>query len=85
MKSLYAAIGSLLFAAPLCAQPAQVILIRHAEKPPTGNMLNTKGRERAAALVPYLLETDDLTKFGKPVAIYAQQPNRVNGKTSSSN
>ena len=32
------------------ADPAEVILIRHAEKPPTGNALSPRGRERAGAL-----------------------------------
>lgn len=53
------------------ALPAQVILIRHAEKPDHGNELSTKGRERAAALAPYFAETDYLTVHGTPVAIYA--------------
>jgi hypothetical protein len=54
------------------AQPAQVIIIRHAEKPPTGNGLSLQGKERAAALAPYFLGTDALLKHGAPVAIYAQ-------------
>ncbi len=53
------------------AQPAEVILIRHAEKPAVGNELNQKGRERAAALVAYFLETPELLEFKTPVAIYA--------------
>jgi hypothetical protein len=55
------------------AAPAQVIIIRHAEKPPTGDDLNAKGRQRAAALVPYFLETPDVLEFKTPVAIYAQK------------
>ena len=54
------------------AQPAQVIIIRHAEKPDSGNGLSLKGMKRAAALVPYFLGTESLLKFGEPVAIYAQ-------------
>lgn len=53
--------------------PAQVIIIRHAEKPPTGDDLTTKGRERAAALVPYFLESPDVLEYKTPVAIYAQK------------
>ena len=60
-----------IFAAHLDALPAQVILIRHAEKPEQGNVLSTKGRERAAALAPYFAETDYLTTHGTPAAIYA--------------
>lgn len=53
-------------------QPAEIIIIRHAEKPPEGNHLSLQGRERAAALVPYFLETPELLEFKTPVAIYAQ-------------
>jgi hypothetical protein len=54
--------------------PAQVIIIRHAEKPLYGNILSTKGRERAAALVPYFLDTPDILVYGTPSAIYASGP-----------
>jgi hypothetical protein len=54
------------------AQPAQVFLIRHAEKPEEGNGLSLKGRERAAALAPFFLGTDALLEHGPPAAIYAQ-------------
>lgn len=53
----------------LQALPSQVLIIRHAEKMHDGIELSLKGRERAAALVPYFLGT---TKFlGAPWAIYA--------------
>lgn len=53
------------------AVPAQVIIIRHGEKPATGDNLNVKGQERATALVPYFLNNPALTQYGTPVAIYA--------------
>lgn len=53
--------------------PAQVIIIRHAEKPPEGHELSLKGRQRAAALVPYFLETPDVLEYKTPAAIYAQK------------
>lgn len=55
------------------AQPAQIILIRHAEKPddPEDIHLTLKGRERAMALVPYLTETPELLTNGLPVALFA--------------
>jgi hypothetical protein len=62
------------------AQPAEIIIIRHAEKPPEGSHLSLAGRERAAALVPYFLETPELLEFKTPVAIYAQAPK--NGTSS---
>ena len=57
------------FAMP-CAygRPDQVIIIRHAEKPKQGDDLSLKGRERAAALVPFFLDGDKPT----PAAIFAQ-------------
>jgi hypothetical protein len=61
-------------AAAVSAAPAQVLLIRHAEKPDVGDDLSLKGRQRAAALAPYFLETAELLTHGKPVAVYAQQP-----------
>ena len=56
------------------AQPAEVIIIRHAEKPLEGNELTVQGRERAAALVPYFRETAALLEFNTPVAIYVPLP-----------
>jgi hypothetical protein len=58
--------------APLAAKPAQVILIRHGEKPPEGHELSLRGRERAAALVPFFQGDERVLEFGTPVAIYAQ-------------
>ena len=56
------------------AEPAQVIIIRHAEKPDEGDDLSLAGRERAAALVPYFLGNLDVLEYKAPVAIYAQGP-----------
>jgi hypothetical protein len=68
-------LGILLVVASLApGHPAQVIIIRHAEKPPVGSDLTLRGEERAAALVPYFLRTEELLKFNTPVAIYAQKP-----------
>ena len=60
------------------AGPAQVIIIRHAEKPEKGHDLSPKGRQRAAALVPYFLETPEVTEHKTPVAIYAQKRTEAN-------
>jgi hypothetical protein len=60
--------------APLASgRPAQVILIRHAEKPAEGDGLSLKGQQRAAALVPYFLGTPEVLQYKTPVAIYAQK------------
>jgi broad specificity phosphatase PhoE len=65
------------------ADPAEVILIRHAEKPEIGNDLTLRGRERAAALVPYFLEQPELLEFKTPVAIYAQRPKNATSSIRS--
>jgi len=63
----------LIFASRAFSEPAQVIIIRHGEKPdPEGTELSLKGRERAAALVPYFVSEPDVLEFGTPIAIYAQ-------------
>jgi hypothetical protein len=66
------------FTKPAIAEPGQVILIRHAEKPSDGHHLSLAGRERAAALVPYFQEAPDVTELGPPVAIYAQKSTEAN-------
>ena len=55
------------------AQPAQVIVIRHAEAAPEGPNLSARGQERAAALVPYFLGRPEVLQFKTPAAIYAQK------------
>ena len=57
----------------LSAMPAQVILIRHAEKTPPGTYLSLKGRQRAAALVPTFLGSPPLLHYGTPAAIYVMK------------
>src|SRR5262249_43820430 len=59
--------------APLKATPAQILMIRNAEFDVGGN-LNQKGRARAQALIPYFIESPDLTAFGLPFAIFAARP-----------
>jgi len=59
---------------PAAGQPAQVIIIRHAEKPDDGNELNQRGRERAAALVAYFQGRPEVLQFKTSAAIYAQAP-----------
>lgn len=65
-----------LLEAPLNAVPAQVVILRHAEKPPEGDELDLKGRARAAALAPYFIGSSMVFQFGTPVAIFAQKPDR---------
>lgn len=56
------------------ATPAQVMIIRHGEKPPTGEILSLKGQIRAAALAPYFSGTPELLLFGPPVVVYGERP-----------
>jgi hypothetical protein len=52
--------------------PAQILIIRHAEKPETGDDLSTEGYARAKALVGVF--TTDYQNFGPLAAIYAMAP-----------
>jgi hypothetical protein len=72
-RSVLLALGlCVLGAALLRAEPRQVILIRHGEKPEQGDGLSLKGLERAAALVPFLSQRDGDRSV--PCAIFAQGP-----------
>ncbi len=55
------------------AQPAQVLIIRHAEKSPEESAvsLSLKGQERAMAFVPFFTQTPELIYQGLPVALFA--------------
>jgi broad specificity phosphatase PhoE len=56
------------------AHPAQVLLIRHAEKPDDGGSdLSARGWQRAEVL-PKLFSRAAFTQFGLPVALYAMKP-----------
>ncbi|MCM2267001.1 MAG: histidine phosphatase family protein [Elusimicrobiales bacterium] len=65
------AAAAFLAPAAAAAAPAQVILIRHAEKPGNSNELSAKGFERAEALVWFFQSEPAVTRYGTPVAIYA--------------
>lgn len=57
----------------VAAQPAQVILIRHAEKPadPAALHLSKEGEKRAKSLVPFLTTDARVLQHGTPVALFA--------------
>ncbi|MDR3606405.1 MAG: histidine phosphatase family protein [Oligoflexia bacterium] len=65
---------------PAWATPAQVLIIRHGEKPDSGSGLSDLGQERAQALVSYFENDTQVTRFGTPAAIYAMAP--TNGDTA---
>jgi len=58
---------------PAVATPAQVIILRHGEKPKNheAQHLSEAGRERARRLVDFVTSNPELTKFGPPVALFA--------------
>ena len=56
------------------AMPAQVVIIRHGEKPAEGNGLNARGFQRAAALPQFFQNNPTVTAFGPAAAIYAMKP-----------
>lgn len=72
IRSLTLVVAWLCVVAPLAGKPAQIILIRHGEKPAEGHGLSQRGKERAAALAPFFQGNEHVTRFGTPVAIYAQ-------------
>jgi len=55
------------------ATPAQVLIIRHGEKPSTGDDLSPQGQQRAQAYVHYFETNPDVLDYGTPVAIYAMK------------
>lgn len=63
---------SILASPQIIAVPAQIIIVRHGEKPPGDEAnLTTKGRERAQALAVFFKEDPFVLDFGLPTAIYA--------------
>jgi broad specificity phosphatase PhoE len=59
------------------ADPAVVLLIRHAEKQPNGRLLSQKGWQRARALPHYFISNKD--EFGPIAAIFAMAKPDKNG------
>lgn len=74
MRIILGALAALLLAGTAYAEPAQVILIRHAEKQPGEPVLSAKGYKRAALLKDFFLEEAAVTQYGAPAAIYAAAP-----------
>lgn len=65
-------IGALCLVAKLFSAPAQVMIIRHAEKESGGDTreLIPKGWERAGAFTYYFTQTKELLTYGPPAAIF---------------
>lgn len=71
-------VGGLLFASAASARPAQILLIRHAEKPDNGPELSARGWQRAYAL-PRLFQRPEFYAYGTPAALYAMAPSKPGG------
>ena len=68
-------IGFLTFCQIGLAAPAQVVIIRHAEK--NNNIdpnLSPRGRDRANALISFFLTNPELASLSSPIAIFATEP-----------
>ncbi len=85
MKILTTSAMVLLAALPLAAQkpsslpqPAQIILIRHADKPadPADPHLSPAGVKRAGQLVPFVTTDPAMISIGLPVAVFATRTTR---------
>ena len=64
---------------PAVAAPAEIIFLRHAEKPEKGSELNERGRDRAAALVSLFTHDARVLEHGPAVAIFAMRPAKRGG------
>ncbi len=72
-------LGALVISSFAQATPSQILMIRHAEKPATGNDLDKAGRARAEALVGFFETDPRMLQYGTPVAIYAMAPKKNDG------
>ena len=63
------------FSSTSWATPAQVLIIRHAEKPASGPDLSPQGYQHAQELVSYFESNPEVTQYGRPFAIYAMANN----------
>ncbi|MDR3607732.1 MAG: histidine phosphatase family protein [Oligoflexia bacterium] len=75
---LAAVVFGLLASTAVLAAPAQIVLIRHGEKPPQGNELDAQGWQRANALPGFFSSNPVVDAYGSPVAIYAMKPAHMN-------
>ncbi len=81
VNRLVALILTLICAATAMAEPAQVIIIRHAEKPkdPGALHLSSAGRKRAKELARFFKEDDVLMRHGEPSALFATKETKNGG------
>ena len=63
-----------LFSMNAFAMPANVVIIRHAEKPESGHILSPEGEKRALLIVDYVIKSQDMKAVGLPNFIFASNP-----------
>jgi hypothetical protein len=78
-----AALGWVAAGPRAAAVPAEIIILRHAEKPATGSELNERGWQRARALPDLFLRDPRLLEHGHAVAIYVGAPAKAGGSVRS--
>ncbi|MDB6038460.1 MAG: hypothetical protein JWM99_2301 [Verrucomicrobiales bacterium] len=85
MRTLWVLLSAFLFlfagAATVFGMPAEVIVIRHGEKPADkgSKHLSPAGEKRAKSFVPFLKENSILMQHGAPVALFATKKTK-NGR-----
>jgi hypothetical protein len=77
LSSLVSFLGLLLVSSSAFATPAQIVIIRHGEKPPKGDELSQQGCERAYMLPNFFESNSIVNRYGRPVAAYASQPDHA--------
>ncbi len=79
MQFKYIIISLLFISQTVFAMPAQILLIRHGEKPDQGSELSEQGWQRAKALPKLFLNRSEFTSHGLPVVFYAMSPSKPGG------
>jgi len=76
MKAIGLVVLFLLSISDARSQPAEIILIRHAEEPSSDNSthLSSRGRDRAQALVNFFLNDPRVNQNGTPYVLLAANP-----------
>ncbi len=76
-------ISGLFFSSLAYANPAQVVIVRHAEKLSSGVEVSPQGCERAFLLTQFFSTNSVVNKYGSPVAFYAARPKHADSSIRS--
>lgn len=77
MRALFSVLIPILMGSQAFAKPAEIVLIRHAEKPKDGNELSEDGQKRAQLLVGFLSQNREINKNGPIAVVYAMGQSEV--------